>query len=63
MFFLQEIKVRHAPSQDIERPISFFEILIFDFKKRLIPFLRFSILFTIPLLNIIPLNIFLVIMY
>ena len=48
MFFLKEIKVRHAPSQDMESPKSFFEILIFDFKKRLIPFFRFSILLTIP---------------
>ena len=63
MFFLQEIKVRHAPSQDMESPKSFFEILIFDFKKRLIPFLRFSIFFYYSFIKYNTIKHFLVIMY
>ena len=57
-----EIRVKQTPSQLIDKPKSFFDSLILDFKKRFIPFFLFSTLVTIPLLNIIPLNIILVIM-
>ena len=57
ILFLIDISVKQTPSQDIETPISFLDNVMFDFIKILIPFGLFTILFIIPLLKIIPLNI------
>jgi len=58
---LQEIKVRQTPSQEIEIPRFLFETFNEDFINKLTPFALFLILLIIPLLNIIPLNILIVV--
>ena len=57
MSLLYLFKVKQAPEQDIEDPISFFENLILDFIFKKQSFLFLSILFIKPVYLIIPLNI------
>ena len=54
---LNETKVKHTPSQEIDDPISFLLNLILDLINKSDPILQKIILETLPVKLIIPLNI------
>ena len=55
---IDEFNLWASELNNSEKNQTLINYLIFDLKKRLIPFLRFCTVLTVPLLNIIPLNIF-----